>query len=460
MERTSKMLKRNASAIPHVDFLKRLMSAMVILATVLLSPVGSTFAEAPAEIRVHELPEYQAADATAAIQKAVDSGAQRVIVSAGHEWVLSRQITVDRKQNVSLVFERGVSVEAKEGAFLPTGECLLVIRNSQHIRIEGYGATLRMRKKDYQNPKLYKPAEWRNTLSILGCDDVTVRGLALESSGGDGIYVAESRGDGGRRYSSNITIEDVRAVDHHRQGMSVISVDGLTVRRCEFSGTQGAAPEAGIDFEPDEGDHRLANILIQDCLFDGNAGAAIHFWISNLTREAPPISIVVERAQVTSGRLGFYVGDDNLGEDRGRTGSILFRDSTLMNTAGPALLLRNKTSAANDVHVVFEGIRLWNVATGMDDRRFDSPIVLEARDDSAGRLPLGGVAFRKIRIRDSFRRPVLRTVFADQAKAEKGIADLQGDLQVYGELPEPPSLGEKQSDVNLKLQRLGWADKD
>lgn len=454
------MLKPNASANPRNDFLNRLIGAMLILATCLLSLPGGALAEPPAEIRVHELPEYQVEDATAAIQKAVDSGAPRIVISAGHPWVLSRQITVDRKQNVTFVFERDVLVETKEGSFLPTGECMLVIRNSQHIQIEGYGATLRMRKKDYQNPKLYKPAEWRNTLSILGCDDVTVRGLTLESSGGDGIYVAESRGDGGRRYSSNITIEDVRALDHHRQGMSVISVDGLTVRRCEFSKTRGTAPEAGIDFEPDEGDHRLANILIQDCLFAGNAGAAIHYWISNLTREAPPISIVVERAQVTSGQLGFYVGDDNLGEDRGRSGSIVFRDSTLRNTAGPALLLRNKSSAANDVHVVFEDLRLWNVATGTSDKRLDSPIVLEARDDSAVRLPLGGVAFRKISIRDSHQRPVLRTVFADQPRAEKGIADVQADLQVYGDLSQPPLLGDRQSDVNVKMQRLNWSDKD
>jgi hypothetical protein len=335
-----------------------------------------------------------------------------------------------------------------------------VIRNSQHIVFDGYGATLRMRKKDYQDPKRYKPAEWRSTLTILGCDDVTIRGLSLESSGGDGIMVAENRAEGGRRFSSNIAIEDVRALDHHRQGLSVISVDGLKVRRCEFSGTGGTAPAAGIDFEPDEGDHRLANVLVQDCVFNGNAGAGIHFWIANVNRQSPPISIVVERAQVNGGKYGFYVGDDNLGVDRGRTGSIVIRDSIVRSTAGPGLLLRNKSSNSNDVSVAFEKIRLWNVATGSEDKKLDAPIVLEARDDSASRLPLGGVTFRDILVRDSHQRPVLKTVFADAAKTEKGIANVQGELEVYGEKLESPSLPEKQSDVKLGMQRIGWPEQD
>ena len=47
-----------------------------------------------------------------------------------------------------------------------------------------------------------------------------------------------------------VTIKDVELRDNHRQGISVISAVGLLVEDTVMRGTNGTAPEAGVDIEP------------------------------------------------------------------------------------------------------------------------------------------------------------------------------------------------------------------
>src|SRR6185295_7072825 len=108
-------------------------------------------------------------------------------------------------------------------------DAMLTADEKENITLTGPGASLVMRRQDYLKPP-YKKAEWRHCLSLLGCRNVTVQGLRLASSGGDGIYI-------GRRTKSpihgqNITIRDVTCEDHHRQAISVITAENLLVERC------------------------------------------------------------------------------------------------------------------------------------------------------------------------------------------------------------------------------------
>lgn len=86
--------------------------------------------------------------------------------------------------------------------------------------------------------------------------NITVDGLVFRSSGGDGIYVNGVR---------NMTIDNVKCLDNNRQGISVISAENLLIRNSEFSGTYGAAPMAGIDFEPNRWNEKLVNCIVENC---------------------------------------------------------------------------------------------------------------------------------------------------------------------------------------------------
>ena len=156
-------------------------------------------------------------------------------------------------------------------------------------------------------------------LQLMGCRNVSVTGLNISSTGGDGIYVAGwghhiNLPNGSRlfvstrQHSANITVRGVHCNDNYRQvtghppppllgrlqsegafrplrlwrllsvafhpcidrlqGMSIISVVGMRVSDSTFSGTNGTAPQFGIDMEPNRvldslqvTDHSLPSLL-------------------------------------------------------------------------------------------------------------------------------------------------------------------------------------------------------
>ena len=55
----------------------------------------------------------------------------------------------------------------------------------------------------------------------------------------------------------------------------MIDVKNLTVENCEFSGTDGTGPAAGIDFEPDRPSQWLVNCVIRHCVFENNSGHGV-----------------------------------------------------------------------------------------------------------------------------------------------------------------------------------------
>lgn len=186
-------------------------------------------------------------DATEALQAAIDSS---------RPWVISR--TIHLRSNQEIVFEKGIVVEAKQGAFLGKGDCLFLAALQRNITPIGYGATLRMRRLDYTKLP-YEKAEWRHALSTRSCENVRVYGLTLASSGGDGIYLGVAKRSIPCR---KIHIKDVVCIDNYRQGISVISAENVLMENVVMRDTGGTPPMAGIDFEPNESTERLSNIVM------------------------------------------------------------------------------------------------------------------------------------------------------------------------------------------------------
>ena len=215
---------------------------------------------------------YDPQDATEALQSAIDSGAKRVVIDRQDSpWIL-RPIRL--RGNLELILEEGVELLAKKGEFRELGDVFFVARNAENLKIcgEGKGATLRMRKTDYwQEP--YQKSEWRHGLSFLSCENVLVENLQIAETGGDGIYLGVSSSESGP--CKNVTIRNVDCKGNNRQGISVISVDGLTIEDCVLRETVGTAPEAGIDFEPNRSDEQITNVVMRRVKSLNNAGDGI-----------------------------------------------------------------------------------------------------------------------------------------------------------------------------------------
>ncbi len=178
-------------------------------------------------------------DATRELQSAINSGAEKLIVpNMGKDWIVR---PINLVGEMELVFEEGVVVTAKKGEFKGTHDRLFTARNVNNLTIRGYGAIFKMQKSDYQNSSLYTKAEWRNTLILGGCTNITIMGLTFKDSGGDGITL-----DTGTylRDNINIHIKDVVCDNNYRQGISIIGADNLLIEDSYFINTSGTGPSS------------------------------------------------------------------------------------------------------------------------------------------------------------------------------------------------------------------------
>jgi polygalacturonase len=390
-------------------------------------------------------------DATEALQAAINSGAKRVIVpNMTKDWIV-RPITLAGNQE--LVFEDGVVVTAKRGEYRGKGDCVFTARDVSNLTIRGYGATVRMQKEDYIVGKVlldmgwkrwfgqYEKAEWRMPLSLQGCDNVTIEGVTLRDSGGDGIIVGRS---GARAYCKDIRIKDVVCDNNYRQGISVISVDGLLVENCVFRDTWGTPPSSGVDLEPDTPDERLRDVVFRNCLFADNYGDGIEVFLAHLTADSGDVSIRFENCRVTSRRgAGIRVTKVS---DAGPAGLVEFRDCVVENAEGYGIKVQDKS--AQRARVRFVNCTVRNAAT---NRSFDgawAPVWFHVFNPK-GLTSFGGIDFVDCVVEDDRDRPA---VAVEETESDFGISDVTGTVAVRNPHGVKTALGGKQQGVTLVVK--------
>jgi len=391
---------------------------------------------------------FKEEDATDALQSAIRSGAQKVIVpNVGKEWIV-RPIHLVSDQELFL--EPGVVITAQRGEYRGRGDSVLNADNVTNLMIRGYGATVRMQKEDYIVGKVlkdlgwnrwygqYEKAEWRMALAIRGCVNVQVEGLTLRDSGGDGIYVA---GGGKLTLSKDIHIKDVLCDNNYRQGISVISVHGLLVEDSQFNNTWGTPPSSGVDLEPDSPHELMKNVVFRNCTFRDNYGDGIEVFLANLRSNPPPVSILFDRCNITSKR-GSGIRVTRISDD-GPEGLIEFRNCNVEGTEAYGIKVRDTSADRAKVRFVEFVVR-----DAARDRRYAdlwSPIALEA-SQSDRQKRFGGVEFASCTVEDEPARPAILV------KAETGLFNLTGDITVRSHHPIKAELGESTDGVTLRVR--------
>ena len=332
-------------------------------------------------------------DATEILQKALDSGARKIVIDKQASPWITRPLFA--RSNCEIVFARGVEVVAKKGAFLGKGDSLLTLDRAENVKVSGYGATLRMYRSDYAAPP-YAKAEWRMSINLRSCRNVTIAGLALVESGGDGVYVGVAGRNGGP--CRDIVLRDLVCESQYRQGISVISARNLLIERCVLRNTGGTPPAAGIDFEPNRPSEELDGIVMRDCTISDNHGVGLAFYFGQLDSTSKPIDIKIENCRSSGNSQGF--GLSNGRRETFVRGRVTCANCTFENERGYAVRLRRKP--ADSVFVDFVNCRFINCQT-------NAQVAAEAHDMSLGDAapgagPTDGVSFRDCTIR----QPVAR----------------------------------------------------
>ncbi len=357
---------------------------------------------------------FDRVDATHAIQGAINSGARTVVIPyMGADWIV-RPLTLASNQDI--MFEPGVVVMAKRGEFHGKQDSLFQGIGVHDVILRGYGAVLRMRKADYRGQG-YTKSEHRHVLTLKGASNITVEGLTLENSGGDGIYLGPTWDD--RRIPCrNVRIQDCTCRDNHRQGISVVSAETVRIENCTLANTRGTAPQAGLDLEPSHPDDLLADVEVTNCVADGNAGTGFMVNLSRLNGKSREVHVRFEDCLVTGSRQpGLRV---LLRNDDSPLGLVEFRNCTCEKVDYSGALC--VWHAASSIKLRFVNCKWRDVAR----RTAEAPIHIQMKKRKT-RLESGGLEFVNCYVYDNIKRPALRIV--DKEPSE-GDYNIRGEINV------------------------------
>jgi hypothetical protein len=286
-----------------------------------------------------------AADCTVELQAALDSCARTVHVPSlpdGRSWVVRPvSVTCDGQ---TIDFGASTVLQGMRGQFHKHGAggmLLFRIQNRSGVTVRGNGgATFRMWREDYGNPKLYNHSEGRHGVAIYGSRNIVLDGLTVTETGGDGVYVSNILGQVGTP-NRNVSVLNCNLTGNYRNAMSVISVSGLRVENTTLALSQGTPPEGGIDMEPNSPENLLQDIHLENVTMFGNTQRSLTLSAHALQAAYTPVSITVRNTRIAGGSFGVSINNGKKGLPPGS--SMVLDGLVVSNTSGSGLLLEDKS---------------------------------------------------------------------------------------------------------------------
>jgi Ca2+-binding RTX toxin-like protein len=377
---------------------------------------------------------FNPTDATAALQAAIDSGADKIIVrNQGTPWLISN--TIQLRSNQEIRFESNVVVKAKSGSFLTNTIPLFQALGINNIKLIGEGvganqATLAMNKNEFSVTN----NSYGHIIGIRGTDNYTISGLTLTGAGGDGIIVdSYSYGQpiptpNRLNYSANGLIDNVTAINNRRNGLSIISAQNLLVTNSKFINTSGENPANGIDVEPDFSYNRLSNIIIKNVDLSDNQGHGLGLIISALDNNSTPISINIDGATIDrNGATGIKIGayeapnyPNSNNPNSTPNGAINISNVTIAGTKGITSFYNDPNAAIsieaisgdltdpNNVKINFSNVAISDTGFNAANPQLSAePIFIRGFGGTNNRNKIGNVSFDNVTVADNFDRAIV-----------------------------------------------------
>lgn len=231
------------------------------------------------------------------------------IIDAVEYFGLNGDGSTDNTARFQEMFSEGRSLYVRAGDYvtglftIPSGTVLylapgVVIRDSgalgandrfmnitnDNVVIYGQGAKLLMDRADYPT------GEQRHGVYIYGPRNVLIDGLESSNSGGDGFYIGGSAGDP----ATNVVLRNCKGDNNRRQGLSVVNARNFRDIDGEYTNTNGTAPSAGVDIEPNSTTDVLEDIKLIRTRCTGNDGPGIEVFLAawNSTSNYADIEII------------------------------------------------------------------------------------------------------------------------------------------------------------------------
>ncbi len=371
-------------------------------------------------------------DATDFVQAAINSRVPRLILDAmPNSWSVRPLRLVS---NQEIVFEKGAKLAAKRGAFQNGGDILLTLSNVTNVTIRGNGGELRMFRDDYAAaPYDIGRVGGRHAIYIRNSANITIEGLVIRQSGGDGINVNNYPGHYDRP-STNITVRSCTIRQSCRTGLAIGGVDGLTVENVTVDGTAGSWPKSGISIVTDNTGHQVRKTVFRNCTIGNNDNNAIEIRLSGAKAKKPqPVDILFEKCVVRGNAHGFeYSGHGPVGLYA--NGKITFTGCTFTGVHRSAVKLTRKPLAGPVVE--FTDCVFENCSSQV---KSEPEIKLEmGRDDDP---PVDGIHFRNVEFRRAEKFDWITKITGNWMSAD--VRDISGRIRTV--------VGTAKKDIQLGL---------
>ena len=237
--------------------------------------------------------ESAAADDTAAIQAAIDAawhaGGGTVRIPGGTymiradattgQWQLPAGLKMRSNVTVDMAADTVLKAYANDKPYHDIFNFYEV--ENAHIR----GGTLIGDRYTHQGTT----GEWGNGITILSSRNISVEGTTIKHFWGDGIGIDNTYADP-RLRNDDIAIQGITADGNRRQGISIMDGDHIRIQHSTLQNTgsssssaadlaanprlKGTPPQAGIDIEPEAGQH-VNHVDIRHNTFADNGGMGL-----------------------------------------------------------------------------------------------------------------------------------------------------------------------------------------
>ena len=365
---------------------------------------------------------YDIADSTNFIQEALNTVTDTIVIdNVGTPWKTAPLFV--NMGNVTIIIEKDVEILALPGVY-EEFDSMFRIWDVENIRIEGYGATLKMNKQEYID---LNDSEFRHGFNIGSATNITIEGLTIIDTGGDGILISKSFSPSSQKnYSENITIKNCIMDNNYRQGISIVSIKNGEISNCILSNTNGTLPEAGIDVEPDDPSERIENLNIKKCRFLNNFGNGLQVTTFFMDDTSLDISILIVDCYFSGNHnitnsyayaeMAFYDSEFD-----GADGMVTVKDCYVENSEWSAAYFKRTVDSYD---ILFDNCVFKNVS--QDPIEFNNPLFFEVTNYTNPAPRFGGVEFLDCTINYDANIPFL-SVFENLATSD-GLGNVTGNF--------------------------------
>lgn len=319
---------------------------------------------------------------------------------AGKQWLIDSTpavfnvgMTGAAYNGTEIRFAPGCAIKNKSIVLADAGlfgtRAAFYIKDVDGVSGDWYGDGNRLGQPDKENC---------HNLAIYGGGNIDFGTATFTELRGDGLYLTQSDATASSTIPKNINIGEFYAynsADDGRNGLSVISVDGLTIGKFKSVGVGGVVggvmQPGGLDFEPNQEYQTINNVKIGDIYVEtagSNGLLLLGKGTSAVGGNITDVDLGIYRVKTKNNTQSTAVGVVHAMHVRGK-GSATYTGTTFTGVAHAGLLV-DAVSYADLNHVSHQYAN--GAAVGTKNRVVDSTIKVVARDYGGAGATLGNTA--------------------------------------------------------------------